>query len=235
MAHSVIVLCVSIAGLIAGWAIVITTDMFVLVDVTDADPWLDPDETQARVDEPALPSWLAVTVLLVTELLSLGAFDRSEGLLSYLALFLVLFSLFAIALLDLRWQLIPLNLFIPLALGSVAWVLLHPITMWLWVISGGLTLVGVLIWLTHPGRRNYGDLLLAVFVGLFCGAGIASLWQALAIADRLAIGICVGWMAILIYSFVTPPDDPKGEPFAKQVVAVGPMFLSIVLCVVFLR
>ncbi|MDA8080650.1 MAG: hypothetical protein M0Z96_03420 [Actinomycetota bacterium] len=235
MWHSVILLGVVIAGLMAGFAIVITTDMFFLVDVTGANPALDPDEAQTHVEESALPTWSTVAVLLAAELLSLGAFTRSEGLLSYLALFLVLFSLFAITLLDVRWQRIPLSLFIPLGIGSVAWVLLHPITIWSWVISGGLALVGVLIWLTHPGRQNYGDLLLAIFVGLFCGAGITSFWQGRAVGLRLSIGICVGYLAILVYSFVTRPDNPKGEPFVKQVVAAGPLFLSTALFVVFLR
>jgi len=241
MWHSVILLGVVIAGLMAGFAIVTTSDMFVLVDVTDADTLLDPDETQAsdenqkNVEESAPFTWSAAAILLATELLSLGVFSHSKGLLSYLALFLVLFALFAIALLDFRWKLIPLDLFIPLGIGSVAWVLLHPITIWFWVISGGLALVGVLIWLAHPGRQNYGDLLLAIFVGLFCGAGITSFWQARAVGLRLAIGICLGYLAILVYSFVTRPDNPKGEPLAKQVAAVGPLFLSAALFVVFLR
>lgn len=234
MEHAGILLCVSIAGLIAGWAIVITTDMFVLVDVTDADALLDPSAAQTHAEEPALSTWLAATILLAAELLSFGVFDRSEGLLSYLALLLVLFALFAIALLDLRWQLIPLDLFIPLALGSLGWVLLHPITIWLALISGGFAFGGMLLWLAHA-RRNHGDLFLAILVGLFAGSGVTSFHAALATADRLAIGICAAALAVLIYSFLMGPENPEGEPFAKQTTALGPVFLSAALFVVFLR
>ena len=219
-----------IAGLLGSATGLISVCLYTPQDVFD-NIASGPAEQVTAIDRP---TWYVALVLIVGTGLSLSILHESHSVLDYLSLYLVFFALLAIALMDLEWQMIGLDLFVPLALGSIGWVLLHPITIWLAVITTSFTLFGLALWLTHA-RRNHGDLLLAIFVGLFCGAGAATPWESLAIADRLAIGICVGALAMLVHGLARRLANPDSAPFWNQTGALGPVFLCGTLFAVFLH
>ena len=231
MLHYVMPLSTAVVGLLAGFAIVVTTDMFVLTDIAKTGPVTEPGREEDGSDQFCLPTWFATIVLLAAELISLAAFAHTHTLLSYLSLSLVLFTLLAAVVLDSLWQLIPLDLFIPLALGSIGWVLLHPVTVWLGIVSGIVALFGIVPWLIH-GRRSYGDLALAPLVGLFCGAGVENLWQFLATTDRLAIGMGVGALVALsaiLARRLSERDHENKTPLRLLGGAGSPVFLFAAL------
>lgn len=199
------------------------------------------DDTKSTVADPTAtidpPVWYAALVLIVGTCLSLSILHQSHSILDYLSLYLVFFALLAIALMDLEWQMIGLNLFLPLAIGAIGWVLLHPISIWLALISGGLTLFGLALWLIHA-RQNHGDLLLAILVGLLCGADVTNLRQTLLVAVWLGIGICAGALAMLVHglaAWLGKSHNSDTESFWKQTSAMGPVFLLGALFVVFLH
>ena len=222
----------AIAGLLGSAACLFSAYRYVPQDIFD--------DTVSTLVEPTtviVPTWYSALVLIFGTCLSLSILRQSHNILDYLSLYLVFFALLAITLMDLEWQMIGLDLFIPLAIGAIGWVLLHPISIWLALISGCLTLFGLALWLIHA-RQNHGDLVLAILVGLLCGAGVTNLGQTLLVAVWLCIGICAGALTMLVHSLAAwlgKSHNSDTQSFWQQTSAMGPVFLLGALFVVFLR
>ncbi len=244
--HTVTLFCVIAVGVALSWWIrhaVLTTDLVDMSDLARRDEARAPvtgtsDAKYLLESEKSWPIWFTLIVLCAGGLLALASYQSGSGFLPRLCLLTVLFSLLAITIFDLDQNAIPLDLFIPLAAGTIAWVLLHQITVWFYVVFGIMALAGLIQFFTHRlivlKRWIYGDLALAILVGLFSGVGVTNIWQYLAEADRIVTGMCVGvLLAVLAGILARRLDEHSLEHKRPLLTAGSPTFFFVALFSVF--
>jgi len=236
--HIVLLASAATAGIIGGIAGLVSAHARIPVDISENAASTVVDGSQNSEDDievHAYPWWYVAVVLAVGALLSLCIFYRSRGILAFLCLYLVFFSLLAISLMDLEWRMIGLDLFVPLTIGTIGWVMLHQISLWLFpvvAILGG----GMLVIYLREHRKSHGDLFLAILVSLFAGAGIVTYSSTLVVINQLMLGAFFGAVALLTYSFLKFRNDSETKKtWKQQTTPLAPLFLCSTLAVLFVR